>query len=51
MKEIKEEIKKLLKREYLRGIIDGQGVKLSEKYTMTELNKIYKKYKKYNPIQ
>lgn len=38
----------LFKREYLRGIIDGQTAwmtnRLSEKYTLAELNEIYEIY-------
>ena len=39
----------LFKREYLRGIIDGQTVKLTERYTLEELNSIYKDYLNDNP--
>jgi len=39
----------LFKREYLRGIIMGQNIKLSRNYSAEELNQIYKKYIKDNP--
>lgn len=44
----KVEAKDLLKREYLRGLIDGQKIKLTDNYTLKELNKHYKKYIKLN---
>ncbi len=39
----------ILKREYLRGVIDGQGVKLTPNYTVAELDEIYQEYFKNNP--
>lgn len=39
--------KELFKREYLRGIIDGQRIKLPEKYGY-ELDQIYEDYLKVN---
>ena len=33
-----------MKREYLRGLINGQTTKLSENYTLEELNIKYQEY-------
>ena len=41
-------MKKLLKREYLRGLIDGQDIKLSPLYTVEELDAKYEEYLKNN---
>ena len=41
-------MKKLLKREYLRGLIDGQDVELKQRYTAKELDAKYEEYLKDN---
>ena len=45
----KKEIQNLMRREYLRGIIDGQVFKLPKNYSFENLLKQYKKYIKLNP--
>lgn len=42
--------KKLFWREYLRGLIDGQRIRLSKDYTLAELKAHYRRYIKFNPI-
>ena len=42
-------IKKICKREYLRGFIDG-GANGNKNYTMEDLEKQYKKYLKFNNL-
>lgn len=46
-----KELKHLLRREYLRGLIDGQKTRLSKNYTVAILDKYYRKYTKANPLQ
>lgn len=46
---LKPTIKELLRREYMRGLIDGQNVVLKKGYTFDYLNRLYRKYLKVNP--
>lgn len=41
----------LFKREYLRGVIHGQSIKLSKpwEHRLEDLEKAYRKYIRYNP--
>lgn len=39
----------LFKREYLRGIIHGQDIKLPKEYTLKDLERVYIKYIRNNP--
>jgi hypothetical protein len=49
IKPVEDYLDKILKREYLRGIIDGQKIKLGKNYYLKDLNRIYKQYIKLNP--